>query len=106
MSGHPFDVYEDGADITVALGNAIARARRRRGERKGPGRSGMAQKCRAVQVQEEPVTHVRAISIARDLVFNHPDKVGGQSSNWCGAIPVCDDEGTLIGWVFAGLYHV
>jgi hypothetical protein len=106
MSGHTFDVYQEGADLGEALRRAVANARRRR-QGHGPGTSGIAQKNSAVPVQDDPVTHIRAISIARDLVFNHLDKVGDQFSNWCGAIPVCDEDGEhVIGWVFAGLYHV
>jgi hypothetical protein len=86
MSGHTFDVYQEGADLGEALRRAVANARRRR-QGHGPGTSGIAQKNSAVPVQDDPVTHIRAISIARD--------------------PVCDEDGEhVIGWVFAGLYHV
>lgn len=108
MSGTTFDTYHEGADLAVALQEAIVDARRRRNGH-GPGNSGMAQKKRAVQVHDVPVPHMRAISIARHLMANDVNKIGDQFADWCGAIPVCaenDDAGEhIIGWLFVGVYH-
>lgn len=104
MSGSTFTAYADGTDLVEAFRAAHAQAKR---VRKGQPRNqvGIVQKVAAVPAQDNPVTHERAVTIALDLLHNHTNKTGDQFSNWCGAIPVCDDDGAHVGWLFAGMFH-